>query len=304
LVPRRTIDELRRLLSPFHVYGLAARGYAYPQAPVSSGTQEVRRAIEAPMLAGGVWQCSKCRGVFFGSYQQHCACGGVGTWSGSVEPEAHRQALDALDASLSPPKPEPAPEAAAPPAAPELPLTTGSVWRVAWKGHIYTVRAGHSWRCHNPTCGALSPHEPCCLCSGTAGHWEQHLFRHQARPTVVTLCGSTRFYAAFQEANYRETMAGRIVLSVGFYPHATQEAHGEALACTPEEKRDLDELHKRKIDMSDEILVLNVGGYVGESTESEILYTLSRRRGVRWWEPEQIPARLARLVQLPEQPVT
>ena len=47
------------------------------------------------------------------------------------------------------------------------------------------------------------------------------------RPKIVCLCGSTRFYQQFQEANYQETMAGRIVLSVGFYPHAQKEAHHE-----------------------------------------------------------------------------
>lgn len=91
------------------------------------------------------------------------------------------------------------------------------------------------------------------------------------RPEVVTLCGSTRFYDEFQEANYRLTMQGKIVLSVGFYPHAkAQHGHGEGVGHDSMEKVALDELHKRKIDMSDRVLVLNVGGYIGESTRSEI----------------------------------
>jgi hypothetical protein len=49
------------------------------------------------------------------------------------------------------------------------------------------------------------------------------------RPIVVCLCGSTRFYQVFQAVNFEETMAGKIVLSVGFYPHAQQEMHGEAV---------------------------------------------------------------------------
>src|SRR5689334_1569335 len=57
-----------------------------------------------------------------------------------------------------------------------------------------------------------------------------------ARPTLVCLCGSTRFYDAYQEANYRETMAGKIVLTVGFYPHSAVQAHGEGVGCTPVEK--------------------------------------------------------------------
>lgn len=103
------------------------------------------------------------------------------------------------------------------------------------------------------------------------------------RPTVVTLCGSTRFKQQFIEANYRETMAGRICISVGWFSHADAEIY----APTPEEKAALDELHKRKIDISDEILVLNVGGYIGESTRGEIDYARAAGKGVRYLEPFQ-----------------
>lgn len=104
------------------------------------------------------------------------------------------------------------------------------------------------------------------------------------KPRIVCLCGSTRFYKAFQEANYRETMDGKIVLSVGFYPHAQTEMHGEQIGITPEQKHALDELHKRKIDLADEILVLNVGGYIGESTRSEVYYAVAHNKLVRWLE--------------------
>jgi len=108
-----------------------------------------------------------------------------------------------------------------------------------------------------------------------------------SKPTVVTLCGSTRFYPAFQEANFRETMAGRIVLSVGFYPHNAQ-VHGEGVGITPEQKEALDVLHKQKIDLSDEILVLNVGGYIGDSTKGEIRHAIKTGKKVRWLEPENV----------------
>lgn len=99
------------------------------------------------------------------------------------------------------------------------------------------------------------------------------------RPEVVTLCGSTRFYDEFQEANYRLTMEGKIVLSVGFYPHAkAKHGHGEGVGHDSAQKVALDDLHKRKIDMSDRVLVLNVGGYIGASTRSEIEH--ARRVGV------------------------
>lgn len=103
-------------------------------------------------------------------------------------------------------------------------------------------------------------------------------------PTVVCLCGSTRFYDAFQRANYEETMAGRIVLSVGFYPHSSEQAHGETIGITPEQKEALDQLHLSKIDLADEILVLNVGGYIGKSTGREIMYAQATGKRIRLLE--------------------
>lgn len=98
------------------------------------------------------------------------------------------------------------------------------------------------------------------------------------RPTIVCLCGSTRFMQAFREANLRETLDGRIVLSVGC------DTKDEMLCITPEQKAMLDELHKRKIDLADEILVLNVNGYIGSSMASEIAYARAHHKRVRWLE--------------------
>ena len=109
------------------------------------------------------------------------------------------------------------------------------------------------------------------------------------RPTVVCLCGSTRFYEAFQRADYEETMAGRIVLSVGFYHHSAEEVYGEAIGCTPEQKARLDGLHLRKLDLADEVLVLNVGGY-GESTTRELAYALQHGKVIRYLEVPAAPA--------------
>jgi hypothetical protein len=105
------------------------------------------------------------------------------------------------------------------------------------------------------------------------------------RPRIVCLCGSTKFYEHFQRVNYEETMAGRIVLSVGFYPHSSVKAHGEKLGCTEQQKKKLDKLHKRKIDLADEILVINVKGYIGESTRSEIEYAKKHSKKVRYLDP-------------------
>lgn len=105
-------------------------------------------------------------------------------------------------------------------------------------------------------------------------------------PEVVCLCGSTRFYAEFQRANYELTMAGKIVLTVGFYPHNAQ-VHGEGVGATSDQKAALDELHKRKIDLAHRVLVLNIGGYVGDSTRSEIAYAERIGVPVDYLEPAQ-----------------
>jgi hypothetical protein len=104
------------------------------------------------------------------------------------------------------------------------------------------------------------------------------------RPTIVCLCGSTRFYKTFMEHNYLETMQGKIVLSVGFYPHAVNEMHGEGVGITPEQKEALDQLHLRKIELADEVLILNVGGYIGSSTARELSHAIILGKRVRFLE--------------------
>ena len=115
--------------------------------------------------------------------------------------------------------------------------------------------------------------------------------------TVVTLCGSTRFYEQFQRAYYEETMKGSIVLSVGFFMHSAEQAHGESIGCTEEQKQELDRLHMDKIDMSDEILVLNVEGYVGSSTTNEIRHARDEWKRIRFLEPDNIPEHVQQLLQ-------
>ncbi len=99
------------------------------------------------------------------------------------------------------------------------------------------------------------------------------------RYNVITLCGSTRFRDAFLEAQKRLTLEGNIVLSVGLFGHA-----GDDEVWTEGTKEMLDDMHKRKIDMADGIYVINVGGYIGESTRSEIEYALAAGKTVRYLE--------------------
>jgi hypothetical protein len=108
-------------------------------------------------------------------------------------------------------------------------------------------------------------------------------------PEIVVLCGSTRFYDQFQEHNYRLTMEGRIVLSVGFYPHATAEhGHGEGVGHDSAEKVALDTLHLRKIDLAGRVFVINPGGYIGNSTHREIAYAVNTGKPVDYLVPPSV----------------
>lgn len=101
------------------------------------------------------------------------------------------------------------------------------------------------------------------------------------RPRIVCLCGSTQFYQEFQQANYERTLAGEIVLSIG-----CDTKSDEGLGISADQKAALDELHKRKIDLCDYVMVLNVGGYVGDSTRSEIEYAQERGKPIVYLFPE------------------
>lgn len=94
---------------------------------------------------------------------------------------------------------------------------------------------------------------------------------------VITLCGSTRFKEAFLHEQKRLTLEGNIVISVGLFGHS-----GDGEVWTEGTKAMLDDMHKRKIDMADEIFVINVNGYIGESTRSEIEYAISTGKAVRY----------------------
>ena len=97
---------------------------------------------------------------------------------------------------------------------------------------------------------------------------------------VITLCGSTRFKDAFIDAQKQLTLEGNIVISVGLFGHS-----GDAEVWDEGTKEMLDDMHKRKIDMADEIFVINVGGYIGPSTRSEIEYEIETGKAVRYLEP-------------------
>ena len=103
---------------------------------------------------------------------------------------------------------------------------------------------------------------------------------------VVTLCGSTRFKEQFMEAQKRLTLEGNIVISVGLFGHSGDQEDWENMdeGTLTKTKEMLDDMHKRKIDMADEIFVINVNGYIGDSTCSEIEYAKAHGKKVRYLE--------------------
>ncbi len=105
------------------------------------------------------------------------------------------------------------------------------------------------------------------------------------KPTIVCLCGSTRFGEAFRLAEFQETLAGKIVLTIGCNMKSDDDLFGHLNEAAREQiKRNLDELHLRKIDLADEVLILNVGGYIGESTLGELEYAKAHGKRIRFLE--------------------
>lgn len=103
---------------------------------------------------------------------------------------------------------------------------------------------------------------------------------------VVTLCGSTRFKDEFMKAQKDLTLKGYIVISVGLFGHSGDQEVWENMdeGTLTKTKEMLDDMHKRKIDMADEIFVINVGGYIGDSTKSEIAYATNTGKTVNYLE--------------------
>jgi hypothetical protein len=105
--------------------------------------------------------------------------------------------------------------------------------------------------------------------------------QNASKPVIVCLCGSTRFAREFHETNLRKTLARHIVLTIGcdFKSDADLLLAGEL---TQEDKVRLDELHLRKIDLANEVLILNINGYLDESTRHEWQYAKAHGKRIRW----------------------
>lgn len=97
-------------------------------------------------------------------------------------------------------------------------------------------------------------------------------------PRVVVLCGSTRFRMQLEVTNRVLTLEGHIVLAPGVFGHS-----GDTM--TAEQKVALDELHLRKIDLADDVVVVCPDGYIGDSTRAEIAYATAVGKPILYTEP-------------------
>ena len=104
---------------------------------------------------------------------------------------------------------------------------------------------------------------------------------------IITLCGSTRFKQEFEKAQKELTLKGYIVISVGLFGHSGDDEVWEGMSedTLTETKQMLDDMHKRKIDLAEAIFVVNPGGYIGNSTWSEICYAWMTEKEIMSLEP-------------------
>ena len=102
---------------------------------------------------------------------------------------------------------------------------------------------------------------------------------------VICLCGSTRFTSEMLIIQWELTKKGNIVLSWCALPDVYFKGEDKTHIGDQEGvKQIIDEVHKRKIDISDGVLVLNLEGYIGKSTQSEIDYAIAHNKPVIYFE--------------------
>lgn len=94
---------------------------------------------------------------------------------------------------------------------------------------------------------------------------------------IITLCGSIKFKTEFMKIQEELTLKGNIVFTPNFFSGMNNEIKLEV-------KEMLDEMHRQKIDMSDEIYVINYKGYIGKSTQAEIQYAKTKGKKISYLE--------------------
>lgn len=118
-----------------------------------------------------------------------------------------------------------------------------------------------------------------------AGNWTPHVvtFRAPTRPRIVCICGSTRFASQMNDLAQKLTLEGRIVVRPEVVAYDSEK---DEQFVDPAAKERLDELHLRKIDLCDEVWVVNTGYYIGKSTRREIEYASALGRPIHYTQPQ------------------
>ncbi|MGG3562146.1 hypothetical protein ABES03_11140 [Neobacillus rhizosphaerae] len=101
---------------------------------------------------------------------------------------------------------------------------------------------------------------------------------------VITLCGSTKFKEQFEKANAYLTLQGNVVISLGFFEQS------EGIEITQEQEELFAKIHFRKMDLADEIFIIDVNGYIGSSTRKEIEYATNAGKPVRYYSQSELVA--------------
>ena len=107
---------------------------------------------------------------------------------------------------------------------------------------------------------------------------DEEEYQKDKKYNIITLCGSIKFKDEFLKVQEKLVLEGNIVFTPNFFNNIKKEE------ISLETKEMLDKMHKQKIDMSDEIYVINQGGYIGESTKLEIEYAKSKGKKVTYLE--------------------
>ena len=107
---------------------------------------------------------------------------------------------------------------------------------------------------------------------------DEEEYQKDKKYNIITLCGSIKFKDEFLKVQEKLVLEGNIVFTPNFFNNIKKEE------ISSETKEMLDKMHKQKIDMSDEIYVINQGGYIGESTKLEIEYAKSKGKKVTYLE--------------------
>lgn len=97
---------------------------------------------------------------------------------------------------------------------------------------------------------------------------------------IITLCGSTKYKEEYLLVNKWLTLQGNIVISVSMFGQIDKEP------LTENEKIILDEIHKKKIDIANEIFIIDVDKYIGNSTKSEVSYAELNQKNIRFLSDE------------------